>query len=59
MKGFFEGLNIEVSTWAMALWGMPTAVAAFALMGWRTHVLDRQIALEAAPAAKAANRENA
>lgn len=45
MKGFFDGLKIEVSTWAMAFWGIPTALAAFAAMGWRTHLLDRQIAL--------------
>ena len=54
MKGFFEDLKIEVSSWAMALWGIPTAVAAFALMAWRTRVLDRRIAREAAPAAEAA-----
>jgi uncharacterized membrane protein len=57
MRGFFEGLKMEVSTWAMALWGIPTALAAFALMGWRTHVLDRQIAREAALGAKAAKKE--
>ena len=25
MKGFFDGMKIEVSTWAMALWGIPPA----------------------------------
>jgi uncharacterized membrane protein len=56
MKGFFEELKIEVSTWAMAFWGIPTALAAFALMGWRAHALDRRIAREATPAARAAKR---
>ena len=51
MKGFFEGLKIDVSSWAMALWGIPTAVAAFALMAWRTRVLDQQLARDAARAA--------
>jgi uncharacterized membrane protein len=56
MKGFFEELKIEVSTWAMALWGIPTALAAFGLMGWRAHALNRRIAREAAHAARAAKR---
>jgi uncharacterized membrane protein len=59
MKGFFEDLKIEVSSWAMALWGIPTAVAAFALMGWRTRVLDRQIARDATGAAGAPKTGNA
>jgi uncharacterized membrane protein len=46
MKGFFVDLKIGVSSWAMALWGVPTAVAAFALMAWRTRALDRHIARE-------------
>jgi uncharacterized membrane protein len=48
MKGFFDALKIEVSTWAMALWGIPTALAAFASMAWRTRALDRHIDNEAA-----------
>jgi uncharacterized membrane protein len=59
MKGFFEGLRIQVSAWAMALWGIPTAVAAFALMAWRARALDRRLAREAARAAGAAKRVNA
>jgi uncharacterized membrane protein len=47
MKGFFDDQKVEVSTWAMALWGIPTALAAFALMGWRAHALDRRIARDA------------
>jgi uncharacterized membrane protein len=48
MKGFFDALKIEVSTWAMALWGIPSALAAFAAMAWRTRALDRLIDREAA-----------
>ena len=53
MKGFFAVLKIEVSTWAMALWGIPTALVAFAAMVWRTRALDRRIAREAAESARA------
>jgi uncharacterized membrane protein len=58
MKGFFDALKIEVSTWAMALWGIPTALAAFAAMAWRTRALDRYIATEAtrAPEVGKANK---
>jgi uncharacterized membrane protein len=48
MKGFFDALKIEVSVWAMALWGIPTAVVAFAAMAWRAHRLDQRIARDAA-----------
>ncbi len=44
MKGFFDAQNIEVSVWAMALWGIPTALIAFATMAWRARALDRRIA---------------
>jgi len=53
MKGFFDGVKIPVSVWAIALWGVPTAVAAFLLMGWRTRVLDRSIDHETASPAEA------
>lgn len=43
MKGFFDAQNMEVGVWAMALWGIPTAVVAFGTMWWRTRVLDRRI----------------
>ena len=59
MKAFFDELQIDVSVWAMALWGLPTAVAAFAAMGWRAHCLDRGIAREAAAAAQATKPEDA
>ena len=48
MKGFFDAQKIEVGVWAMALWGIPTALVAFATMAWRARVLDRRIAREAA-----------
>jgi uncharacterized membrane protein len=43
MKGFFDAQKIEVSVWAMALWGIPTAVVAFVVMWWRARALDRRI----------------
>jgi len=48
MKGFFDTLGLNVSVWGMALWGIPTALVAFAVMVWRTRLLDRRIAREAA-----------
>ena len=50
MKGFFDAQKIEVSVWAMALWGIPTALVAFAAMWWRARALDRRVAREAAEA---------
>ncbi|MDB6165096.1 MAG: hypothetical protein JWQ83_236 [Lacunisphaera sp.] len=47
MKGFFDALGMNVSVWAMALWGIPTAVVAFVVMVWRMRVLDRRVAREA------------
>lgn len=52
MKGFFEAQQIEVSVWAMALWGIPTALVAFAVMAWRCRALDRRLRT-AAPAGTA------
>jgi uncharacterized membrane protein len=48
MKGFFDSQHLEVSIWAMALWGIPTALVAFGAMIWRTHALDRRLANRAA-----------
>lgn len=56
MKGFFDTIKIEVSVWAMALWGIPTAFAAFGAMAWRARALDRLIAREGL-AAEARARE--
>jgi uncharacterized membrane protein len=46
MKGFFDAQGVPVGVWAMALWGIPTALAAFTTMAWRTGALDRRVALE-------------
>jgi uncharacterized membrane protein len=46
MKGFFDAQQIEVSIWSMALWGIPTALVAFATMAWRCRVLDRRVERE-------------
>lgn len=51
MKGFFDSVNVGVSVWAMALWGIPTALVAFGAMWWRARVLDRRVAREVAGAA--------
>ncbi|HEY4301838.1 MAG TPA: DUF969 family protein [Candidatus Didemnitutus sp.] len=46
MKGFFETKKIEVSMMAMALWGIPTAIAASLVLWWRMRALDRRVARE-------------
>jgi uncharacterized membrane protein len=43
MKGFFETQGVEVGIWAMALWGIPTALVAFGGMAWRAQALDRRL----------------
>ena len=48
MKGFFDAAGLDVGLWPMALWGIPTALVAFAAMGWRCRALDRRVAREAA-----------
>ena len=47
MNGFFVSQGRSVSLWAMALWGIPTAVTAFVAMYWRCRVLDRRVSREA------------
>lgn len=59
MKGFFDALGLNVSVWGMALWGIPTALVAFAVMVWRTRVLDKRIARETAEAAAKPDGEGA
>jgi uncharacterized membrane protein len=44
MKGFFEAQDLEVSVWALALWGIPTAMVAALVMAWRARTLDRRLA---------------
>ncbi|HWA85060.1 MAG TPA: DUF969 domain-containing protein [Opitutus sp.] len=48
MKGFFDAQKIPVSVWHLALWGIPTALVAFAATAWRARALDRRIERESA-----------
>lgn len=57
MKGFFEAQGMTVSVWAMALWGIPTALCASLVMWWRTRVLDRRITRDIAEAVQAKREE--
>ena len=50
MKGFFDAEGMNVGVWSMALWGIPTALVAFAVLWWRCRRLDRRVAREAAAA---------
>jgi len=43
MHNFFETEGMQVGIWSIALWGIPTALAAFFIMAWRCYVLDRRI----------------
>lgn len=43
MKGFFDTMGLNVGVWDMALWGFPTALAAFAVGWWRFRALDQRI----------------
>jgi uncharacterized membrane protein len=47
MKAFFNNLQMDVSVWALALWAVPTAVAAFIAMAWRARSLDRSLVSQA------------
>ncbi len=46
MKGFFAGYHIELEPLAIAVWGVPTAVAAFVIHAVRLVLLDRRIRRE-------------
>jgi uncharacterized membrane protein len=48
IKGVLEAQGQTVSVWALSLWGMPTALVAFAVMAWRAWALDRRIGREVA-----------
>ncbi|HKB56055.1 MAG TPA: DUF969 domain-containing protein [Lacunisphaera sp.] len=48
IKGVLEAQGLQVSVWALSLWGIPTALVAFSLLAWRAHLLDRRIAREVA-----------
>jgi uncharacterized membrane protein len=46
MKGFFEQNGIIMEPLHIAMWGIPTAIAAFVIHGVRLFLLDRKIAHE-------------
>jgi len=46
MKGFFEQNGIILEPLQIAVWGIPTAIAAFIIHGVRLYLLDRMIARE-------------
>ena len=46
MKGFFEQNGIILEPLHIAMWGIPTAIAAFVIHGVRLFLLDRKIARE-------------
>ena len=48
MQTILRGEGLEVDPLSIAMWGIPTAVCAFLIHGWRLHRLDGQIAREAA-----------
>jgi uncharacterized membrane protein len=52
IKGVLETAGQKVNVWAISLWGIPTALVAFGVMGWRVRVLDRRIVRETAEKTK-------
>lgn len=48
IQAFFADNGIELEPLKIALWGIPTAICAFVIHGWRIHRLERSIALRAA-----------
>ena len=46
MKGFYEQYGIFLEPLEIAVWGIPTAIAAFIIHGTRLFMLDRQIESE-------------
>ena len=59
MTTFLKEAGIEVEPIHVALWGIPTAISAFAIHAFRLHRLDRQLAREIAAEKKAAQGESA
>ena len=43
MKGVLEGYGIRLEPFQLALWAIPTAIAAFAIHGVRLMLLDRRL----------------
>lgn len=59
MTTFLKEAGIEVEPIHVALWGIPTAISAFAIHAFRLHRLDKQLAREIAAEKKAAQGESA
>lgn len=57
MKGFFEQNGIILEPLHIAVWGIPTAIAAFIIHGTRLFLLDRTIQREAALGAVGEEKE--
>jgi len=47
IKGVLDAAGQKVGVWSLSLWGIPTALVAFAAMAWRARALDRRIRREA------------
>jgi uncharacterized membrane protein len=54
MTTFLHEAGIDVEPIRVALWGIPTAVSAFAIHAWRLRRLDRRLAAELADASSSA-----
>ncbi|MSU47422.1 MAG: DUF969 domain-containing protein [Lacunisphaera sp.] len=48
IQGTLQAQGFEVGLWALSLWGIPTALVAFACLVWRACALDRRLARESA-----------
>ena len=59
MTTFLKEAGIEVEPLHVALWGIPTAISAFAIHAFRLHRLDKQLAREIAAEKKSAQGEQA
>lgn len=59
MTTFLKEAGIEVEPIHVALWGIPTAISAFAIHAFRLHRLDKQLAREIAAEKKIAEGEQA
>ena len=59
MTTFLKEAGIEVEPIHVALWGIPTAISAFAIHALRLHRLDKQLAREIAAEKKVAQGEQA
>ena len=59
MTTFLKEAGIEVEPIHVALWGIPTAISAFAIHALRLHRLDKQLAREIAAEKKVAKGEQA